>query len=394
MTSENGGERYSSRSRSPARPSSRQRREEGMSRSRSPSPREEADPAAGNREKDREREKDKEKAENDAATPAPPSSSPVRRRTRSRSRSYERYERRERGGSGGPPGATNGSDPGLRRSNYGSSGRAGFGRRPPPPPPPSQYSAPMTRITTSVKDRLRELYDSDIIREGDLDVRALEDLSLLNEDEGLIALDELSKVDLSRIRNLSAFFVGICKRTVRKGASRYSRGPSELAAMRAGAGDYGSYYDTYPYQDYRRGAPQSFRSDISSYPPRDSYYGSQYDAPAASVYQRMDYHILQEKQRDRGRDRVFSKSYDYRDDTRWRDRERIDHRDSRSGRDRFEEYDHYRSSTAQYRAPATYSYEDMRQPRSSRAAPPEGNHHHSSYYDERAAYDSPPRYHR
>eukprot|EP01026_Neomeris_dumetosa_P010965 TRINITY_DN14022_c0_g1_i4.p2 TRINITY_DN14022_c0_g1~~TRINITY_DN14022_c0_g1_i4.p2 ORF type:complete len:340 (+),score=56.33 TRINITY_DN14022_c0_g1_i4:184-1203(+) len=317
------------------------------------------------------------------ATGTAPSPPPPRRRARSRS--FERTRSVGRQDNASP----------RRGNGYSGAGapyrgEAGYSRRPPPPPPPSSYSAPMTRIVGPVKDRLKQLYDQDVIREGDLDVRALEDLSLLTEEEGLVALDELAKVDLAKIRNVSAFFVGICKRTVRKQFSG-QRGPRGY-----GRGDYGSYYDDYGYQDYgRRGGPPNYRHDMDNYGSRDSYYGSAYDAPP-SVYQRMDYHILQGKQRDRGRDR----GYDQRDDFRFR-RDHRDYRDRGGGRDRVDEYDRAildDSRYNSYRPPPAPHYDDSRYGGRSRGAADnaggEREHHHSSYYDDRAAYDSPPRYHR
>ncbi|KAK9812611.1 hypothetical protein WJX72_000538 [[Myrmecia] bisecta] len=115
---------------------------------------------------------------------------------------------------------------------------AGFGGPPPfrggPRPPPAlldQDDRPVT-LTAPVRERLGALFQRGVLRPGILDGPCLENLALLTEAEALAALADLARANLSRIRNVSAFFVGIIRRTAADGGTTLP--PSGVPKRRPG----------------------------------------------------------------------------------------------------------------------------------------------------------------
>lgn len=68
------------------------------------------------------------------------------------------------------------------------------------------------KLSIGVCRQLEFMYDAGILNHHTLDPACMDSLAMLNEPDGMYALDELAHTDKSKLRNPSAFFVKICQR--------------------------------------------------------------------------------------------------------------------------------------------------------------------------------------
>eukprot|EP00899_Mesostigma_viride_P025593 jgi/Mesvir1/6218/Mv00898-RA.1 len=72
------------------------------------------------------------------------------------------------------------------------------------------------KVAPAVADRLQRMVRDGSVDLPKLDVRALETFARLSPGEAMDMLDELSRSDINRIRNYSAYFMGMCNSHLRK----------------------------------------------------------------------------------------------------------------------------------------------------------------------------------
>eukprot|EP00198_Chlamydomonas_reinhardtii_P011015 XP_001700352.1 predicted protein [Chlamydomonas reinhardtii] len=118
---------------------------------------------------------------------------------------FATYDLVAKGGSGSPRGRSRSPNGGSRRHYSRSPSRSrspggGFGGR------PAGYSPS--------RHCLENLYGRGKLGASDLEYACVEFLELLGPQGGMAVLDEFASLDFFRIRNLTAFFIGICKRAL------------------------------------------------------------------------------------------------------------------------------------------------------------------------------------
>ncbi|KXZ42766.1 hypothetical protein GPECTOR_119g397 [Gonium pectorale] len=107
-------------------------------------------------------------------------------------------------------------------------------------PPPWVSNA---RLAPQVKMVLEGLYGRGKLGPGDLEYACIEFLELLGPVGGMAVLEEFASLDFFRIRNLTAFFIGICKRVQARAPpppGRPLRGPDGNSPPPAGGGGGGA----------------------------------------------------------------------------------------------------------------------------------------------------------
>jgi hypothetical protein len=92
----------------------------------------------------------------------------------------------------------------------------------------------MVSMKPAVEILLRELYGTGALHAGELDERVLQALASLTEGDGIAALAEFMRADMSKIRNKSAYLSGVVSRI--KGESVGKTGASSQFSAAPGNG--------------------------------------------------------------------------------------------------------------------------------------------------------------
>ena len=129
---------------------------------------------------------------------------------------------------------------------------AGGGSAPPPPPPPS-YNVPvdipasaLAHLPPAVSDALRRVFQSGVCHPSQFDDRAMDILVDLQEPDAVRALSEFAAMEPGRVRNPSAFWMGLARKYKNRAHNRMP--PYDTAPPSAG---YSSYDAPPPYEPRR-----------------------------------------------------------------------------------------------------------------------------------------------
>lgn len=121
---------------------------------------------------------------------------------RRRSRSPKRSRTRSKSRSRSPP----------RKRSYSPPLATVFPARDRRPAAPVPYWLTSARLQPGVREYFESLYERGVLRHDDLDAACVDYLKILPSHGAMQVLQEFARLDYYRIRNLTAFFIGICRR--------------------------------------------------------------------------------------------------------------------------------------------------------------------------------------
>eukprot|EP00898_Chlorokybus_atmophyticus_P000994 jgi/Chlat1/1896/Chrsp146S02210 len=169
---------------------------------------------------------------------------------------------KEPGGGSGRPTSTRESG---RHPDSGRQSRQERDARERPPPD--------LRMSPALSRALDNLYRRGAIKRGDLDDRCFDYLQSLPESIALDSLYELSSSALKDVRNISAFFMTVCRRNLHNAGDRLPPQRPRLQGppQRPGYSDRGDRRDRYDRDRYDRGRA-GYHRDYPDYYDRRPYY--------------------------------------------------------------------------------------------------------------------------